>query len=378
MTEFRIPIKKPKPDIDLFINEMKGKIILDKPPLVEYLIDSNVMKPIIENMIGRKWIEKTSVKTDHMGGQWEFNKDNVEIMNSWLDNEISFWYHMGYDFIRIEVSLSLPAITWNAHDTAKGAEGKNRPWQAMTEGVIKNWEDFEKYTWPQVKEQDFYLHNYICDKLPDGMGFITCHAGGVFEHTMRLMGYEGLCLNLIDDIDLVKAVVNKLGNIIYDYNKNLLEISKLSAIFQGDDFGFNTQTLIAPADIRKYFLPWHKKFAQLCHEKGKPYYLHSCGKIDLIMEDLINDVKIDGKHSFQDKASPVIEAKEKYGDRICLLGGVDIDKLARLESKELRQYVRNIIDNCSPNGRFAIGSGNSIPSYVPVENYLTMLDEALR
>jgi len=29
-------------------------------------------------------------------------------------------------------------------------------------------------------------------------------------------------------------------------------------------------------------------------------------------------------------------------------------------------------------GRFVIGSGHSIPSYVPVENCLTMLDEALR
>ena len=33
---------------------------------------------------------------------------------------------------------------------------------------------------------------------------------------------------------------------------------------------------------------------------------------------------------------------------------------------------------CAPGGRFAIGSGNSIPDYVPVENLLTMLDEVLK
>jgi len=106
--------------------------------------------------------------------------------------------------------------------------------------------------------------------------------------------------------------------------------------------------------------------------------LHSCGKIDAIMEDLIEDVKIDGKHSFQNGVASINEAKDLWGDRICLLGGVDIDKLSRLDPENLRKYVRKIIDYCSPGGRFAIGSGNSIPSYIPVENYLTMLNEAFK
>jgi uroporphyrinogen decarboxylase len=32
---------------------------------------------------------------------------------------------------------------------------------------------------------------------------------------------------------------------------------------------------------------------------------------------------------------------------------------------------------CGARGRFAVGSGNSIPSYIPLENYLTMVDTAL-
>ncbi len=36
------------------------------------------------------------------------------------------------------------------------------------------------------------------------------------------------------------------------------------------------------------------------------------------------------------------------------------------------------MDDCGPRGRYAVGSGNSIPSYIPVENYLAMVDEALK
>jgi uroporphyrinogen decarboxylase len=313
-----------------------------------------------------------------MGGQMEMSKENLKTINAWLDNQIAFWYHMGYDFVRVEASLPLPAVAHVVKDTAIGNEDHNRAWQGLTDGPIKNWEDFEKYPWPTITEQDFYIHQYICDHLPEGMGFISCHAGGVYEHTSRLMSYEGLCLNLHDDPDLVKAVSDRLGELILEYNKHLLEFDGLVAIFQGEDFGFNTQTLIAPDDIRKYYLPWHKKYAELIHEKKKVYYLHSCGQIGAIIDELIDDVKIDGKHSFQDNVLPITEAKRLYGDKICLLGGIDVDKLTRLDPDSLRKYVRKVIDACAPDGRFAVGAGNSIPSYIPMDNYLTMLDEALK
>ena len=80
-------------------------------------------------------------------------------------------------------------------------------------------------------------------------------------------------------LDWYGKLDRKLGELILDYNKFLLELDGLAAIFQGEDFGFNTQTLLPPDAIREYFLPWHKKYAQMIHEKGKVYYLHSCGEI---------------------------------------------------------------------------------------------------
>ncbi|MCY2932506.1 MAG: hypothetical protein NTV86_24035 [Planctomycetota bacterium] len=138
--------------------------------------------------------------------------------------------------------------------------------------------------------------------------------------------------------------------------------------------------------IRKHFLPWHKKYAAMAHAAGRRYYLHSCGQVGAIMDDLIDDVKIDAKHSYQDAVTPAAEAKKRWGGRIAILGGVDVDKLTRLGPEDLRRYVRGVIDACAPGGRgvsrgggrFAVGSGNSVPSYVPVESYLTMVDEALR
>jgi uroporphyrinogen decarboxylase len=54
-----------------------------------------------------------------------------------------------------------------------------------------------------------------------------------------------------------------------------------------------------------------------------------------------------------------------------------MDKLSRLDEDELRVYVRDILDECMPH-RFALGSGNTVANYIPVRNYLAMLDEARR
>ena len=210
------------------------------------------------------------------------------------------------------------------------------------------------------------------------MGFFSCHAGGVYEHVSRLMGYEGLCYALFDQRDLVKAVADKIGDLIFRYNAELLKFQNLTAIFQGEDFGFNTQTLIPPNDIREFFYPWHRKYSKQIHKAGKYYYLHSCGKVDELMDEFIDDLQIDGKHSFQDEVLSIQEYKHRRGDRIALLGGVDVHKLTTFREDELRKYVRGIIDRCAPGGKFAIGSGNSIPSYVSVKNYLIMIDEAMR
>jgi uroporphyrinogen decarboxylase len=377
MAPYRVPLAHPKPDMQAFLDAMDGRKVPARPPLVEYIVDNTVMRPIVTDLLGRPWVEPGAI-TEFTGGQMDFSRESRDLTHRWLDNQIAFWLHMGYDFIRIESCPPLPARPILTGDTARGSEGHDRAWQELHEGPIRTWEDFEKYPWPQVSERDFYTHQYICKHLPEGMGLISCHAGGVFEHASRLMGYEHLCYCLVDDPALVRAVADKLGEQIQRYNEHLCQFDKLAVILQGEDLGFNTQTLIPPDDIRGYFLPWHKKYVQLAHQHGKRYYLHSCGKVDAIMEDLIEDVGIDGKHSFQEGVQSVRDIKQRYGKRICLLGGVDVDRLTSDRPEDLRTYVREIIDTCAPGGRFAIGSGNSIPSYVPVENYLTMLDEALR
>jgi uroporphyrinogen decarboxylase len=353
MGKLNVPVEKPEPDCDDFVRAVTTDYEPKRPPLIEYIIRDPVRKAVIE-MLGRKWVGLSE------GG------------NAYWDNFIAFWYHLGYDFVRLELGMGLHG--------AKGrrSEDGGRVYSETAKGPIGSWEDFEAYDWPDPSEADFRPYEYIVSHLPDGMGLIANHSGGMLEHLTSLMGYEPLCIAVFEQKDLVRAVADRIGGLMEEYYRRILQLDRLIAIFPGDDMGFRSSTLLSPDDLRRYTLPWHGKFAAMAHEAGVPYILHSCGNLEEIMEDLIADVGIDAKHSFEDAIVPIAEAKRRYGDRIGILGGVDVDKLTRMDTDSLRKYVRGIIDECAPGGRFAIGSGNSIPDYVPVENYLTMIDEALR
>ena len=350
-----VPLKAPTPDCGRFIRAITTDYQPDRPPLIEYILDQAVLEPVL-GMIGREWAPPGPGR---------------EALTAWCDNFIAFWRHMGYDFVRLEVGLG-----WTYPRRPGGIRG--REYAETGVGPITTQAEFESYPWPDPDAVDFFCYDYITDHMPEGMGLIANHAGGPLEILTLLMGYEGLCLSLFDQPELVRAVADRVGGLMERFYERILPLPKLIAVFPGDDMGFRTSTLIGPEDLRAYTLPWHKRFAAMAHEAGLPYFLHSCGQLGEIMDDLIDDVGIDAKHSYEDAILPAGQAKRRWGGRIGILGGVDLDKLTRLAPAELRAYVRGVIDQCAPGGRFAIGSGNSIPDYIPVANYLTMIDEALR
>ncbi len=98
--------------------------------------------------------------------------------------------------------------------------------------------------------------------------------------------------------------------------------------------------MLSPDFLRQNVFPWLKKYAALAHEQGKMFWIHSCGNLTEIMEDLVEDVGIDALHSFEDNCCSVIEYKRKYGDRIGILGGIDMDRLARMNEPELRRLCK--------------------------------------
>ncbi len=52
-----------------------------------------------------------------------------------------------------------------------------------------------------------------------------------------------------------------------------------------------------------------------------------------------------------------------------------MDFLCRAGEADIRKRVRETLTACLPGGGYCLGTGNTVANYVPLDNYLAMVDE---
>ena len=278
-----------------------------------------------------------------------------------------FWKEMTYDAFDFEAAICdiLPG-----HGAILGGMA----------GPVQTREDFEKYPWNEVEKifWETYTPHFeaIRKTLPVGMKAYGGCGYGIFEASQDLVGYEYLCVMQCMDPELLADLFVKIGDLWETLWRGVIDrYSDIFVFFRmGDDLGHKTSTLLEPDVIRQHIFPQYKRVIGLVHRAGKKFLLHSCGNIFPLMEDIIQ-LGVDAKHSNEDQIAPFSRWIDEYGSRIGLFGGFDLNLLI-LEKPET--VFRTIVEQGSRYrenaGGYGLGSGNSIPEYVPVEGFLAMVE----
>jgi uroporphyrinogen decarboxylase len=343
-------------------------------PFIELLADLGM----VEAVLGEKFPVDLRRYLDEAFAS--VSADELQELPKAADMFVRFWYEMGYDYVPVPTELTFHRHLIPLADTAALPDwvGGERYWQDETSGPIQSWKDFEAYPWPKAEELRHIALQYVNAILPEGMK-ICVQLPAVFENLMYLMGLQSLCYALRDQADLVEAICQRLGELVTAVATQVVAWDNVGILFQGDDMGFLSGTLVSPDVIRRHILPHHKKIAEVAHGAGKLSLFHSCGNVYKLMDDFIDYVGVDAKHSFEDKILPVDEAYRRWGDRVAIMGGVDMDLLGRGTEEQVRARTREILEVCGVKGTgYCLGTGNSVANYIPVQNYLAMLDEGRR
>lgn len=321
---------------------------------------------------------------------WEIQEQLIEMfdLDKGLDRDDPHYIHQrqiainrfaGLDYVRAGLmNMDVQFNKASVDDTADSARDGGRSYIDEHTGPITDWDSFEKFPWPDPDNPDATKAlEWYSEHLPDDMCIVSGGLAHFCEHLSWLLGYETLCYMLYDDRDLVQAIYDKLEDITIRTVKQFLKFDRVRVLWASDDMGFKTGTMLSPDDMREFILKGHKIAARMAHDAGRQYILHSCGNLETIMDDLIDDVQIDAKHSYEDTIEDVRDLKKTYGQNIGLLGGIDVDFLCRNTPDAIRQRVRETLEVCQPGGGYCLGTGNSVANYIPVDHYLAMLDEGL-
>jgi len=160
--------------------------------------------------------------------------------------------------------------------------------------------------------------------------------------------------------------------------ENLLDFDCIGAIRMPDDLGHTGGTMVSPKFLRRYIFPMHKEIGERVRAKGLLYMFHSDGRLYEVIDDLI-ECGYQSLHPCEPASMDIVELKRKYGGRLSLCGNINLDSTLTLGSpRDVEEEVKLRIRAVGPGGGYCCGSSNSVPEYVPYENYIAMIETTQR
>ena len=227
-------------------------------------------------------------------------------------------------------------------------------------GLVQNHHDLERFTpplshaadWFPVKEIKQVKKNYK-EEYAFYFAWHDCSLGLSYLS----MGMENFFLACYNDIDLVKAVIERSTL----WTKALVEEAinnEVDFIVLGDDAADNSRPMISPQMFQDLIVPEYKKLTKNC---PIPILWHSDGNIAPLLPFIV-EAGFSGVHSLEPKAGINLQkVKQDYGDMLVLAGNVDTTHVLCQENLNLvRKDVERAILQGAPGGGFLFSSSNSL------------------
>lgn len=225
---------------------------------------------------------------------------------------------------------------------------------------ISEWRDHLKL--PDVDSLDWETIgrqlNEQCDAAGDGTIFTIMLEHGMFERLTLLMGFENALIALYDDPEACQDYCEAMADFKISVIDHLVAACpRIEMLDWHDDLGSQNAALMSPDKWVEIFSAATARVAQHVRDIGRLFMYHSCGRIDQIMDKVLEYVKPDGWNVLQScNDQPFI--KKNFGRKVVLVSGLDTQNYVDIPNptvEDLNREVQRTIDIFAPGGGFMAG-----------------------
>ncbi len=295
---------------------------------------------------------------------------SIEDLTEYLDIDGIAYYTVSME--KYEVLDKSKGLIRDKWGVVKRDTGQTTP--HPIEAPIKSEKDIDTYMPPDPDDPSIYEPLQRMVKRFKGERAIVAIIEQPFMRVSEIRGAEDHFMDMIINPNLI----HRLNEIVVEHHlkviKNFVEIGA-DVIGFGGDLATKDGPMASPRHLEKFGVAALGKLVQFAHGRGLPCILHSDGNIMPIMELLLATGGIDGLHPIDPVAGLDIGVvKEKYGDRVCLIGSIDCGPLMMWGTKEqVRQAVKDNIRKAGKGGGLIAASSHSIQPKANPENYIEMV-----
>ncbi len=246
----------------------------------------------------------------------------------------------------------------------------------VREPWLKGWEDLEKLkSWlPDPTDNAMYenAQEYLRLYKKDYAAVASLRLG--ISNVYNSMGYENFVFSLVDEPEFVEAAIDLFGDWCAKVIARVNEMD-FDLVWLSEDIAFKDGPMVTPKQYAKHIFPHAKKVAdQVAH----PKIYHSDGDYSSLLDQILqlNPAAI---ANLEPPVMDIFKLKEAYGDRVCLLGNIDLHYTLTMGTvEETVAEVREKLERVGKGGGYIIASSNGLVSYCKPENVLAMNETILR
>jgi len=141
--------------------------------------------------------------------------------------------------------------------------------------------------------------------------------------------------------------------------------------------GFKQRPFMSPAMYKEFIFPAHKKTIDYIHSLKLPVVMHSCGFVEPLLPGMV-EAGIDCLQVIEVKAGmDLLRIYKEYGDRLSLMGGIDVRKLYSNDKKQIDAELEAKIPVVKQGFGYTLHSDHSIPNTVYYETYKYFIEKGL-
>lgn len=244
---------------------------------------------------------------------------------------------------------------------------------------IEKWEAKKKEMYdvliPKYSKLSNKMFRRINKKYKDKIFVISTNDFvGIFESTWQGMGLDFFTRQLHKNPSLIEDVYD----VYADFNIALNDASIKAGsevIIEAGDLAYKTAPFMSPKKFNELLKPAYQKLVDAAHERGAKIVLHTDGYIHPLL-DFIVDCGFDGLHALEPSANvDMALVKKKVGNKLCLLGNVDITHVLTAEGtqKDVDNWVNNAIKQAGQGGGYICSATNMHPGVEP-QNLMWMVE----
>lgn len=206
--------------------------------------------------------------------------------------------------------------------------------------------------------------------------FGTNDFAGIFESAWQGMGIEYYTRQLHKNPSFIKEVFEVYTDFTVTLTNAYMDVG-MEVWIESADLAYHSGPMMSPKRFNDLLLPAYKKLVEAVHERGQKIILHTDGYIIPLLDFIVN-CGFDGLHALEPTAGVDLAlVKEKVGDKLCLLGNVDVSYVltANGTKEDVEDWIKNAINTAGSGGGFICSATNMHPGVEP-QNLKWMVEAA--